>query len=252
MAPVPNECPTIDSFHYYLKTFGVSSSSLFDVKVQIPETSDLYKYLKNLGSFTPPNYNPLSSISFYTDECQLPGEQISTGTYQFNSSPVYKYATTVVYPEVTITLLLDSFMNQKKIFERWVDFIKPLSLGTENFQLMRTRYKDDYVADISVVSYSRYIHGTFDQGVVAPKKIPYMKTSSGAVRALAPSPIYRYSTILKNAFPTTISSVQLSSGSMQLNRVSITFNYDYPIYTSTQRTNILPDTTGAIENRRFS
>jgi hypothetical protein len=246
--------PSLKSFNYFLKKYGLSSSNLFDVQFNIPNNSELYLYLKDLGTFSPnknSSYNPLNFLSFYTDEITLPGQHVSTGSYQFNSSPAYKYPTTVVYPEVTITLLLDSFQNQKKIIERWIDFQKPISSGTENYRLMRTRYKDDITADVTIAKYERYIYGSADTGIFKPKTVPYMYNEDNSVRAEAPLPIYRYSTVLKNAFPTTISSVQLSSGSAQLNRVSITFNYDYPIFSSTQKLDPLNDSTGAMENRRI-
>lgn len=252
MTLISSTSPTLNSFNTFLKTYGVSSSNIFDVKIDISDKTELYKSLQSLGTFQHKNFNPLQWISFFTDEVSLPGEQISTASYRFNSSPTYKYATDTVYPEVTITLLLDSFMDQKKVFDKWVDFIKPISSGTSNSKLLRQRYKDDYVCDIRVVKYERYIYGNFDAGIFAPTKIPYMKNSNGSNRAYAPLPVYRYSTVLKNAFPTTVSSIQLSSGSMQLNRVSVTFNYDYPIFSSNQKLDTLNDTTGAIENRRIS
>lgn len=252
MAKIVSSCPTLDSFNSFLKTYGVSSSNIFDVLVDIPSNTELYTSLKSLGTFQHKNYNPLQWISFFTDDVQLPGAQVSTSSYRFNSSPAYKYATDTVYPEVTITLLLDSFMDQKKVFDKWIDFIKPISAGTSKSQLLRQRYKDDYVCDIRILKYERYIYGNFDTGIFAPSKISYMKNEQKANIAYAPSPVYRYSTVLKNAFPTTMSNISLSSGSMQLNRVSITFNYDYPIFSSNQKLDVSFDTTGAIENRRIN
>jgi hypothetical protein len=250
MPIISSFCPSLDSFNFYLKQFGISSSNIFDVKIDIADDIGLYKELKKLGNFNHKNYNPLESISFYTDQVSLPGEQVSTSAYKFNSSPAYKYATDVVYPEVTITLLLDSFMNQKKIFENWINYIKPMSVPLGGTQLLRTRYKDDYVSDIRIVKYERYNYGNTEGGIFTPKQFPYMKNEDGSIRAYAPAPVYRYSTVLKNAFPTTISSVELSSGSAQLNRVSVTFNYDYPIFSSTETLRSVDDTLGSIENPR--
>jgi hypothetical protein len=187
----------------------------------------LFKALQKNYSNDVQNYTPGRWLSFYTDEVSIPGEQVVTSEYKINNSPTYSYATDVIYPEVTITFILDAYMNQKKIFDKWIEYIKPI---TTKPGLMRLKYRDEYVSNINITKYERFGNSYREADRLLLKTISINPANSN-IKSI--EPIFRYNVTLHNAFPTTISSVQLSSGSSQLNRVSVNFKYDYPIYSST-------------------
>lgn len=222
--------PTFKEFDRFIEKYGISSSNLYDIEFKTITNGSrtaLYDKLRKPYSNDQEGYKPAETLRFYTDELSLPGEQVVSSNYKINNSPAYSYATDVIYPEITITFILDAFMNQKKIFEKWIDFIKPMSIDSGGKNMMRLRYRDEYVSDITINKYERYGNGWRLGDVKVPISI-----NPGIPSATSVNSLLKYSVVLHNAHPTSISTVQLNSGSSQLNRVSVGFKYEYPIYSS--------------------
>ena len=224
--------PTLASFQSLISKNGISSSNIYNInfgRIESSGSSELFANLKKQFGNDKGEYNPSQWLQFYTDEVSLPGQQTTTATYKINNSPALSYATDIVYPEVNITFILDAYLSQKKIFDKWLDFIKPISNGS-GARRMRLRYRDDYVTNITIEKYERYGNGFVPTDSRNKTVIP---VNQGNSRAFMPANLYKYKTVLINAYPTTISSIQLNSGSSQLNRVNVTFKYEYPLYSST-------------------
>jgi hypothetical protein len=232
--------PTFASFQNLIQENGISSSNIYDInfgRIEETNSSSLFKNLKTQFATDTLTYNPSQWLQFYTDEVTLPGEQVTTSTYKINNSPAYSYATDIVYPEISITFILDAYLSQKKIFDKWIEFIKPISNQPTSFRRMRLRYRDEYVSNITIEKYERYGNGK----IIIPTKnaIPTVPVIPGSPKSTMPNNVLKYTTILHNAYPTTISSIPLNSGSSQLNRVSVTFKYEYPLYSS--NSNLKPE-----------
>lgn len=237
--------PTLNSFLDLMYKYGISSSNIYDVNFLTLEniSHPLFQSLKQNYTNDNADYTPGRWLRFYTDELSIPGEQVQTSEYKINNSPAYSYATDVVYPEINITFLLDAYMNQKKIFDKWVEYIKPMNEKTIGTRF-RVKYRDEYVSDIKIIKYERWGNGYSN----ADKKelVPIKPSGSMSVQ-----PVARYSTVLHNAYPTAISSIQLNSGSSQINRVSVSFKYEYPTYSSTSEDNIGFETIDVSKLKNF-
>jgi hypothetical protein len=224
--------PTLREFERLISKYGISSSNLYDISfgAKISSNSSDSKLLQSLkrqySNDIGTNYNAAEQLRFYTDDVNLPGLQLVTGSYKINNSPAYSYAVDAIYPEMSITFILDAYMNQKKLFEKWIDFIKPMSVDSKGL-MMRMRYRDEYVTNITIDKYERYGNAYKPNDIKLPIKI-----NKGSETATSNNSLLKYSVRLHNAYPTSISSVQLNSGSSQLNRVTVGFKYEYLIQSS--------------------
>lgn len=247
-------------FKSYVSKFGFSISNFYDVDFVL--TNNQLANQSNLGSILGKFFNNDNTVDkdtikglmrAYADECTIPGYQISTGEYRINNSPQFKYAYGIVNNEITFSFICDADSELRKTFDAWGNFIYTSSIpiastltnrNTIN-QLGRTRYRDEYVTDIIVIKYERY---------ASSKKNSFIKLDTGTGSNISSfhlgsdiipdynqsiknkdvsiftsgfgKAIPTYSTRLINAFPTNISSMALSSGSSQLLKLQVTFEYE--------------------------
>jgi len=132
--------------------------------------------------------NDPRDLTFLCESVSLPGRTMATTDYITTPKSV-KMPYSYMNDDVTMTFLLTGDMYAKNIFSSWQDKI----MNTNNKQLA---FKDEYVSTITIQQLNQ-------------KNIPV------------------YTCTLKNAFPVSTSSIELSNNNDNtVSRVSVTFAYD--------------------------
>lgn len=236
------ELNNFKEFYDHVSKFGFSLNNFYDVEFSFEGNPELNTILAEETGF---NDQTKKLIKLYTDECSLPGLQISTGEYRITNSPQLRYAYGSVFSETNFSFLMDSNSTIRKIFDVWTNYIYGYSISQANQfnsaenHRFRTRYRDEYVIDIKVIKYEN-VHSEIlrekipkfnilglsseelqDHYFPANKIIP---VKSGTSQFYRPVPVY--SMRLINAFPINIASVPLNSGASALNRLSVSFDYE--------------------------
>ena len=256
-----NTTPTnFREFKGYVEKHGFSLSNFYDVQFDFnneSNNSQLLKNIFNLGMSGNPNNTDSSFMDgllrLYADECSIPGYSISTGDYRITNTPSMKYAYGIVNNEITISFILDADAEVRRLFDAWGNYIygsvslrgRNVSNTNINFNteidLGRTRYRDDYVADIIVAKLERHRSSkkntrTRTTNIDAQRNFydndDIVPGYNGPLLPGFGKPFYTYSVRLRSCFPTTISSIPLSSGSSQLVKVQVTFEYELAVPSS--------------------
>lgn len=126
-------------------------------------------------------------LSLRCEMTELPGRSFNVTERKFGSAPVQKFPFQSVYNDVTMTFIVDGNMSERLFFDQWMELINPSS--TYNF-----KYKNNYVTDIAIRQYD------------LQNKITY-------------------SSVLIDAFPIAVNSMDLDWTSEGYHRVSVTFAY---------------------------
>jgi len=84
-------------------------------------------------------------LTFRCENAQIPGRTLAT-TEQRIYGPIEKFPYLTTYNDLDLTLIVDSDMKQKKLFDAWVELVNPSS--TNNF-----KYRDTYATDITIIQY---------------------------------------------------------------------------------------------------
>lgn len=228
-----NVLTNYNEFKSNVSKFGYSMANLYDIQFDVYQSSALYTELASdfdlatdEGSATLGDIQQLMRL--YTTECTMPGVTMSDSEYRITNTPQLKYAYGAVFNEFSVTFLMDANSNIRKLFDKWTNVIYPYSA----FQgagdgVLRTRYKDEYIADITVVKYERATSSVrnrnFANNLPGRRIIPdgdYESTTgfkdNVAVHAVR----------MKNAFPKSIDSMSLSSDAGQMTQFSVSFEYE--------------------------
>ena len=228
---------------------GLSFNNLYDVRIELEPSSPLYREMSKVNGLDMSNTSELMRL--YTDEASIPGVQITTGDYRINNTPNLKYAYGSVFSEVNLSFLMDADSRIKGVFDVWTNWIYGYSGKRDAFlevfgiefanrtPKLRTRYRDDYAVDIVITKYERSMSSHANQpGDNSPnysfKQIIPGSTKSGGTKFYKAVPVYAVR--LFKAFPSNISSIDLSSGSSsELSKLSVSFEYE------TMTTSVLND-----------
>ena len=105
----------------------------FDVNIPIPLT--LIPYITSARS-----------LNYRCENASLPGRTFATAE-QKTYGPIEKYPYLTTYNDLDLTFIVDSEMNQKYIFDAWLEYINPAF--TNNF-----KYKADYATYLTVNQYN--------------------------------------------------------------------------------------------------
>lgn len=228
-----NVLSNYNEFKSNVSKFGYSMANLYDIQFDVYQSSALYTELASdfdlatdEGSATLGDITQLMRL--YTTECTMPGVTMSDSEYRITNTPQLKYAYGAVFNEFSVTFLMDANSNIRKLFDKWTNVIYPYSA----FQgagdgVLRTRYKDEYIADITVVKYERATSSVrnrnFSNNIPGRRIIPNGDTNETtgfkdnvAVHAVR----------MKNAFPKSIDSMSLSSDAGQMTQFSVSFEYE--------------------------
>ena len=228
-----NVLSNYNEFKSNVSKFGYSMANLYDIQFDVYQSSALYTELASdfdlatdEGSATLGDITQLMRL--YTTECTMPGVTMSDSEYRITNTPQLKYAYGAVFNEFSVTFLMDANSNIRKLFDKWTNIIYPYSSfrGSQD-GVLRTAYKDSYVADITVVKYERATSSVrnrnFSNNIPGRRIIPNGDTNETtgfkdnvAVHAVR----------MKNAFPKSIDSMSLSSDAGQMTQFSVSFEYE--------------------------
>lgn len=254
------ELSTYKNFQSLVKKFGLSISNFYDVNF-VPnlgidandkEQQIAKSFLNSLINRVPPVSGTKASASnignmrqilkYFAEECTIPGSQIATSEYRIGNTPQVKYAYGTVNSEATISFLCDGRSEIKKTFDAWMEFIYGTTVPVGDLtynrnttrNLGRSRYRDEYACDIIIVKFERTNSSDInratkffpDSDIIPDSKkkeddLALKRKTKGFGKAQA-----TYSVRLKNAFPTNVSSISLSSGASDLTRVQVSFDYE--------------------------
>ena len=113
-------------------TSELSRSSKFDVNIPVPLS--MIPYVASAKKLT-----------YRCESAQLPGRTFATSE-QKTYGPIEKYPYLTSFTDLDLTFLVDDDMNQKVLFDAWLNYINPQY--NNNF-----RYKGDYATIITVNQY---------------------------------------------------------------------------------------------------
>jgi hypothetical protein len=228
-----NVLSNYNEFKANVSKFGYSMANLYDIQFDVYQSSALYTELASdfdlatdEGSATLKDIAQLMRL--YTTECTMPGVTMSDSEYRITNTPQLKYAYGAVFNEFSVTFLMDANSNIRKLFDKWTNVIYPYSA----FQgagdgVLRTRYKDEYIADITVVKYERATSSirnrSFANNIPGRRIIP--NGESDATTGFKDN-VAVHAVRMKNAFPKSIDSMSLSSDAGQMTQFSVSFEYE--------------------------
>lgn len=177
------------------KKGGVSRPNRFQVIFTPPSVSLLNLNPEVLvgslvsGSFKVKNLiNDPRDISLLCMSAQLPGRQITTADYIAEKQAVPQVQS-IIDEDVTLKFMLTNDYYMKILFDNWVS-------GIVDLDSYRVGYKKDFAVDVVIQQLNQ-------------KNIPV------------------YGVRLENAFPTTVSAIELdNSAENSIQELSVTFSYD--------------------------
>lgn len=191
---------------------GLAKANRFAVYIPLPLLS--LNPASILGNIVSGNTNPLQvfndprDISLLCESVQLPGRTISTNEYM-TSPKARKMPYGFINDDVSFTFLLTGDMYIKNVMTGWQEQI----IDTESYQLS---FKDDYVSTVIIQQLN-------------DKNIPV------------------YTCKLNNAFPVSVSSVELgNTNENTASRITVTFAYD-----DWEEQNLAGTLVGALANALF-
>lgn len=147
----------------------------FDVNINIPLV--LIPYISGARS-----------LNLRCENTQLPGRTFAT-TEQKTYGPIEKYPYLNTYTDIDFTFIVDDDMQQKILFDAWLNFINPLYNNN-------IRYKQEYATILTVNQYD------------VTNKLSY-------------------SVNLYDAFPISISQMDLDWSGDGYHKLGVTFAYTY-------------------------
>ena len=144
-----------------------------------------------------PKIGSVDDLTFRAENISLPGRNVATAD-NIDVGPQRKIGYSVIYPETSISFVLDERFNQKEYFDRWIDEV----VGPHRVQKnpggnrFNAGYYDDYKGTVDIQNFS----------------------STGQPT---------YITSLKEAWPISIAAIALDWGSADLVKLGVTFSYRY-------------------------
>lgn len=231
--------------------YGFSLNNFYDVIFEINPNSGLYNAL--VSRFSSEFQNDIKGTTrlmrLYTDECTIPGIQMSTGEYRVNNTPQLKYAYGSVFSESNFSFIMDANSTIKKVFDLWTVYMYGYAVDTNidttsaqtllnnpnpRSHRLRTRYRDDYAIDIIIIKYEK--PPSSRKNFYTKAQTPFRKKEIIPDIGQSENPNEEYSKFYKalpvhstrmfKAFPSNVASVPLNSGASSLNKLSVTFEYE--------------------------
>lgn len=232
---IQDQMSNYSEFKSAVGRYGFSINNFYDVRFEIQPSSPLFAEIAKTNELNLTETRELMKL--YTDETSIPGIQLSTGEYRVTNTPTLKYAYGAVFSEAQFSFIMDADSRIKGVFDVWTNWMYGYSSRTEEIvgplvrrtPKMRTRYRDEYAVDIVIIKYERSMssHANApaqrDPNFSLREIIPGHK-NSGGTKFYKAVPVYAVR--LFNAFPSNISSMQLNSGTSELSKLSVTFEYE--------------------------
>lgn len=209
-------------------------NNLYDVWIDFNSTvsqggNSLLQFINQHGFYdATAGENPGNYLALFCSEAVLPGSQIQTsqvdGLRQGVSS---NYAVYRRYPDITLTYYSQKDYYTNEVFNAWMEYISPTTLGfgrhgsnTQRRKNVRAAYKKlkyplSYKCDIQITAFS---------GDILPENSRLKNSSIVKSQARMSSSITYH---LIDAFPVNIVAAPLAYGDAELIKTAITFKYDY-------------------------
>jgi hypothetical protein len=218
---------------------GYSINNLYDVIFNLPASTNVFNEL--IAQYSGADGDQpiglqecLNLLRLYTNQCTMPGVTMADSEYRVTNTPQLKYAYGAVFNEFSVTFTMDADSLIRKVFDKWTNTIYPYSRfrgDTGNTGPLRTSYKEDYIADISVIKYERFKSSKRNNIIVGsriPKNriIPGIDPNDGDFDSGFADNIAVHAVKMKNAFPKSIDSMSLSSEGGALTQFSVAFEYE--------------------------
>ena len=128
------------------------------------------------------------TLSLRCETAQLPGRTFAT-TEQKTYGPVEKHPYLTTYTDIDLTLIVEDKMQQKRLFDMWLDMVNPIS--TNDF-----KYRRDYETAITINQYNV-------------------------------SGVLSYSATLYEAYPISMNQLDLDWSSEGYHKLVVTFAYTF-------------------------
>ncbi len=245
---IEEEMSNYAEFKSAVQKYGFSLNNFYDIKFEINEAVPLYNQL--VGNNLIDLRSNRNLMRLYTDEATLPGLQLSTSEYRITNTPTLKYAYGAVFSEATFSFIMDADATIKSIFDIWTNWIYGYNLDKNSGNTIadillardvstrnkfRTRYRDDYAIDITIIKYERAMSSDKNSNVrlrpaFSLKDIIPDSTSAVNRAGQQGTKFYKaipvYAVKLFKAFPANISSISLNSGTSELSKLSVGFEYE--------------------------
>lgn len=137
-------------------------------------------------------------LRFKIEQAEIPGRSIITSDYkQTGYGLVSKVGYGVVYPDVTVTMVCDKQLNEKRLFHSWQSMIVGNHTRQQDIKFYQSiGYYQNYVSGVAIVQYD-------------------------------PEGNITYSIGLQEAYPIIVNSLPLNWGSEELHRLTVQFTYKY-------------------------
>lgn len=253
---VSGDIKNFKEFKSFVSIHGFSLSNFYDVQFLLGNNNSSFLrsiFTRSISSNSSGSNTIQELMRLYADECSIPGYSISTGDFRITNTPNMKYAYGIVNNEVTMSFIADADSEIRQTFDAWGNYIysgvtsnagsiNGININSIN-DLGRTRYKDDYTLDIAIIKLERFASSKRNRadsiidratGKINKHKMLSHKDLFPGINPDAEKMVeskfgeafQRYSVRLRNAFPTTISAIPLNSGSSQLVKIQVTFEYD--------------------------
>lgn len=168
---------------------GVSKQSHYEMYVFTPQNILLSDKAKKATG---------NVLRFRIEQAEMPGRSIVTSDYkQHGFGLTSKVGYGVVYPDVTVTMVCDEELNEKRLFHSWQSMV----IGNHSRQqdvkfFSSVGYYSNYVSGVLIVQYNQ-------EGDIV------------------------YSLGLQEAYPIIVNSLPLNWGSEDLHRLTVQFTYKH-------------------------
>ena len=152
------------------------------------------------------NGDNLRSALLFCDSAQLPGQSYATiANRSFGELRETPYDR--LYEPITLSFYVDREMQVKYLFDRWMDKIA-------NPATRKYNYYDDYICNIAISVFDNYAESTPGSRIDKPLRWEEKNNET-------------YVVVLHEAYPKTVSAVQLDQANKDVMKVTVTFQYKY-------------------------
>lgn len=179
---------------------------------------DFAKVSKFEVRITPPTGLNMKTMDlrFQCEVAEIPGFTVNTvDNRRYGiAEPV---AASGSFADITLTFICAGDMWEKKLFDSWLNLVIP-------FNRYNLNYKDTYISPkIEVIQYSESTQN--DVNSLVQEDINQLNRARGATER--PEPSRSYIATIYDAYPITVSPLQLNWGDDGVHRLAVTFKYNY-------------------------
>lgn len=168
---------------------GVAKQSHYEMFIFTPQNIQLSDNGRKAGG---------DVLRFKIESAEIPGRSIVTSDYkQHGFGLTSKVGYGVVYPDVSVTMVCDKQLNEKRLFTSWQSMIVGNHSRQQDIKFYSSiGYYNNYVSGAVIVQYDQEGNITYTLG-------------------------------LQEAYPIIVNSLPLNWGSEELHKLTVQFTYKY-------------------------